>query len=126
MPNFGCADLSLGGSLNENELEAEVIWDHEVRKQVGLLGERVEARECRIARADHQGNQINCKTGQDWRRVPEDHRHAVHAEDLVEGLRPPKVLVWQRELNAHDERLNPAYQKKHHRGCDIAFAEFLP
>ncbi len=86
---------------------------------------RVQPRKGHVARAQHQGPQIVREAGQDRRSVEEDHRHAVHGEDLVVLLRRQQVHVRCGQLSAQDQRLDTADQQEDEGQHDVANADLL-
>src|SRR4029078_6344549 len=56
---------------------------------------------------------------------PEDHRHAVHREDLVVGLRREQVNARPDQLHAHQHRFDSADAQQDHAGDQEADADAL-
>ena len=93
--------------------------------EIDPVGERVQPRECHVARAEQQRPQIVAETGQDRQCVQEDHRHPVRREQLVVLLRREQLLIGPRQLDAHDQRLDAAQHQEGERGDDVAEADLL-
>ena len=68
----------------------------------------VETRERHVARADHQRNEVVGEADQRGHHDEEDHRRAVHGEDLVVRVGREDVPFGTRELEADEERLDAA------------------
>ena len=49
----------------------------------------------------------------------------MHREELVVLLRRQKVLIWPRQLQAHDESFDAAEQEKNKRRHDVSDADRL-
>ena len=77
------------------------------------VGEGVQAREGHVARADHQRQEVVAQAGHHRHDEQEDHRRPVHREQLVVGLRSDQVVVRDAQLQAHQQRLDPAEQEEH-------------
>ena len=71
------------------------------------------------------GKEIVAEAREHRRRVEEDHRDAVHREQLVVLLGRQQRLVGTRELDAQDERLEAAGDEKDEGGDDVAEADLL-
>ncbi|VBN36182.1 Uncharacterised protein [Burkholderia pseudomallei] len=95
------------------------------RRDEHPVRERVQARKRHVARAEHQRPQIVREAGQHGQRVQEDHRHAVHREQLVVLLGVQQRAVGLRELDAHHERLGAAREQERERGDDVAQPDAL-
>ena len=74
--------------------------------------ERVQARERHVAGADHQRHEVVGEAGQDRDDDEEDHRRAVHREELVVAVALDEVVVRLRELRADQQRHDPAGQEE--------------
>ena len=99
--------------------------DEEPRREIDPVGECVEAGKRHVPRAQNQGKQIVAEAREHWRGVEEDHRDAVHREQLVILLGRQQRLVGTRELDAQDERLETAGDEKDEGGDDVAEADLL-
>jgi hypothetical protein len=89
------------------------------------VAHRVQAWERHVARADHERHEVVSEADQGRHHDEEDHRRAVHREELVERLRSDERVVRDRELQADDERLGPADGKEEERGEEIEDADPL-
>ena len=78
-------------------------------------GERVQARVGHVARADHQRQEVVGEARHHWHDEQEDHRGAVHREQLVVGLGGDEVVVGHPELQADHQRLGAAEDEEHER-----------
>ena len=94
-------------------------------EQEDPVAERVEPREGHVAAADLQRDQVVAEPGQHRRVEQEDHRRAVHREELVVGLGRQDVVVRRRELVAHHERGQAGDEEEHERRVDVAHADPL-
>ena len=94
-------------------------------KQKRPISESVQSRKGQVPSADHQGNQINRESRQNRLRVPKDHRHAMHGEDLVVRFRIEHAVVRIRQLETHHQRLQPADDQEQECGGEISLPEFL-
>ncbi len=79
------------------------------------VGERVQAREGHVARADHQRHEVVGQAGHHRHDEQEDHRRPVHREQLVVGRRRDQRVVRRAELQAHHQRLDAAEAEEHER-----------
>ena len=74
---------------------------------------------------EHQRPEIIREPGKDRQGVKEDHRHAVHREELVVLLRSEQAVVRLRQLQTHPQRLKATDGQKNKRGDDVADADLL-
>ena len=95
------------------------------RKQISPIREGVQARKCHVARADHERHKIDRKSGENGRRIPEDHGCAVHGKDLVVGLRRQKRHIGVGQLQAHQQRLEAANDQEDKGSDEITNAQFF-
>ena len=72
------------------------------------VGERVQAREGHVARADHERHEVVAEAREDRDDDEEDHRRPVHGEELVVGVLGDEVLVRRGELGPHQQRQDAA------------------
>ena len=78
-------------------------------------GERVQAREGHVARADHQRQEVVGEARHHRHDEQEDHRRAVHREQLVVDLRRDQRVVRRAQLQADHQRLDAAEAEEHER-----------
>ncbi len=105
--------------------ERDARHREDAREQVDPVAQRVEARKRHVARAEQQRPQEVRKARQHRQRVKEDHRHAVHREELIIGVRRQHLQVRLRQLDAHGERFDAADQQEEERRAEIADADPL-
>jgi hypothetical protein len=74
--------------------------------------ERVEPGEGDVAGADLQRHEVVAEGGRHGHHEEEDHRGGVHGEHLVVRLRAQHVSVRPSELQADQQRLDPAHHEK--------------
>ena len=55
----------------------------------------------------------------------EDHRGAVHGEELIEDLRRHEVIVGDRKLDAHQQASTPPMTRKMQRVADVHQTDLL-
>jgi hypothetical protein len=89
------------------------------------VGERVQARERHVARADHQRQEVVREARHHRHHEQEDHRRAVEREELVVALRRQQVVVRRAELEAHQQRLDAADQEEGERRDDVEDPDLL-
>ena len=77
--------------------------EEDPRRQEDPVAEGVEAREGHVARPDHQRDEEVAEPRQHGHGEEEHHRHAVHREELVVGLRADQVQLRPAELGAQDQ-----------------------
>jgi len=99
--------------------------EENARQHEGPIGKGVETRKRHVARANHQGDQIISKAGEDGRGIPEDHGHAMHGEKLIVGFRGKPGLIGTRQLNAHDQSLDSTDDEKNKSRRQVAMTDFL-
>ena len=87
--------------------------------------EGIEAREGHVARADHQRHKVIRKSEQQRHADEEDHRRAVHGEQLVEELRRNEVVVRDGQLDAHHRGFEAADHQEQDPVHDVHEAELL-
>ena len=80
--------------------------------EIDPVGQRIQPRKRHVARAQQQRPQIVAETRQHRRGIEEDHRHAVHGEQLVVLFGCQQMLVRPRQLDAQDQRLDAASVRK--------------
>ena len=97
----------------------------EAAEQVHPVRPRVQAREGDVARADHQREQVVREARPHRHDDQEDHRRAVHGEDLVVPLRRQQRVVRDRQLRAHQQRLDPAQHEEHQDGDEVHDPDLL-
>ena len=85
----------------------------------------VQPREGDVARADHQRQQVVREARPHRHDDEEDHRRAVHGEQLVVGLRRDERVLGRAELDAHQQRLDAAQHEEHHAGVEVEDADLL-
>ncbi len=78
-------------------------------------GERVQARERHVARADHQRQEVVGQARHHRHDEQEDHRGAVHREQLVVGLGGDQRVLGGAQLQADHQRLDAAEDEEHER-----------
>ena len=86
----------------------EAEHQHDAAEEVQPVRQRVQPRERHVARADHQRHEVVAEAGEDRDDDEEDHRRAVHRDDLVVGVLRQDVLVRRRELRADQQRQDAA------------------
>ena len=98
----------------------------EARTEEEPVAQRVETRECEIARAKHQRQEVVPECADRHRDdEEEDHRHPVHRHRLVEGLRRQHRSVRPGQLSADQQRLDTARAEEHERGEEVEQADPL-
>ena len=85
--------------------EERAVEDHAAEQQQPPR-EHVQARERDTARPDHQRHEVAREPGEDRHHGQEDHRRAVHGEELVVGRRVEERVVGRAELDPHQQRLD--------------------
>ena len=83
------------------------------------VGEGVQAREGHVAGADHQRHEVVREPGEDRDDDEEDHRRAVHRQDLVVGVPGQEVVARLRELRPHQHRHHAAGEEEDPGGDDV-------
>ena len=78
-------------------------------------GERVQAREGHVARADHQRQEVVGQPRHHRHDEQEDHRRPVHREQLVVDLGRDQRVVRRAQLQADHQRLDAAEAEEHER-----------
>ena len=79
------------------------------------VAESVQARERHVARADLEGKNVINEPKQRRHHHEEDHRRAMHGEELVEGVGVKEVVVRQGQLEADEKRFQSAHDEKEER-----------
>jgi len=74
---------------------------------------------------NHQGHQVVAPAKHHGHCDEKNHRSAVHCEELVKHLRRNKVIVWNRELDAHQGCFNAADNQENEGVHDVHQAELL-
>ena len=87
--------------------------------EVQPVGQRVQPRERHVARADLQRHEVVGEPRPQRHDDEEDHRRAVHREDLVVDLRRQQRVVRLGELRAHQQRLDAAEHHERERGDQV-------
>ena len=87
--------------------EDRAVEDHAARGQEPE-GQGVELRERHVPRPDHERHEVVAEPGHDRHDEQEDHRRPVHREELVVRLRVQERVVGLRQLEPHEQRLDPA------------------
>ncbi len=72
-----------------------------------------------VACADHQRHNVIGDPEQKRHRGEEDHRRAVHREELIERAGPDDVGPRACQLPAHQQGLDAARRQKHQAGADV-------
>jgi hypothetical protein len=103
--------------------EAQVKED--AAREEDPVGERVQARERDVARADHQRDHVVEEHRVQRHDREEDHGRAVHREERVVELRADDVLLGQRELQPDEQRLDSADQQEDERRDAVEDADAL-
>ena len=93
--------------------------------EIEPIGERVEAGQRHVARAEQKRPEIIAEARKDRPGVKENHRHAVHGEKLIILLGTEQMLVRLCQLQAEDQRLDAASGEKAESGDDVADADLL-
>ena len=93
--------------------------------QIHPVGEGVQPRKRHVPRAEEQREQIVREARQDRQGIEEDHRDAVHREQLVVLFRGHHALLGPGELNPHDQCLDAARDEEGEGRDDVADADFL-
>ena len=81
------------------------------------VAEGVRAGEGDVARADLKGHDEIEERRAHRHERQEDHRRAMHREELVVALRADQIIVRLGELGANDQRLDPTEQQEK-EGCE--------
>lgn len=103
----------------------EARIDEQAGEQIKPVRKRVHARQRRVARAEQKRPEIIAESGQHRHGIEEDHRHAMHREQLVVLLRREHMQVGLRQLHAQDQRLDSADQQEDERCDDVANADLF-
>ncbi len=103
--------------------QAEVQQEPAEREEP--VAHRVQAREGHVARADHERHEVVGEADERRHHDEEDHRRAVHREDLVVGVGREEAPVRARELQAHEERLDAADGEEEERRQEVEDADAL-
>jgi hypothetical protein len=94
-------------------------------EQVDPVAQRVEPWERNVPCTDLQRDQVVHEAGCHRHDEQEDHRHAVHGEDLVVQVGRQQRLVGRRQLGAQQQCLNAADDEEHHRRAAVHDADAL-
>ncbi len=81
--------------------------------------ERIEPRKCDVPRPQHERDHVVEEHLAQRHDREEDHRRAVHGEQLVVELRRHEGIVGLRELNADEQRLDPAEEEEGQRADPV-------
>ena len=103
--------------------EAQV--NHQAAEQRDPKSEGVQPRKGHVAGADHQRHQIVADADQNRHADEEDHRRAVHREELVECVGAEHAVARIEELPTHQQRFNAADHEKHDAHQHIHDADLL-
>src|SRR5581483_7216178 len=74
--------------------------EKQARKEERPVSEGVEARKSQVAGADHQRDEVDGKSGENRRSVPENHGERVHGEELVVLFGSQQGGLGMRQLEA--------------------------
>ena len=107
------------------ELEEPRGVQHEGAEDEGPERERVEAREGDVARADLQRHEEVEERGRQGHDAEEDHRRAVHGEQLVVHTRRDEVVVRAGQLGADREGFDAAHEEVEHGEGSVQDADLL-
>ena len=122
-----CKPSDIGSAAGT--IKATAAQEAEVEQQAAKCrnpeAEGIEAREGHIARAQQQRPKVITEAGEHGQRIEEDHRHAVHGEELAVLLGSEQSLVGAGELRADEQSFDAADQQKEKRGENVALADFL-
>ena len=94
-------------------------------EQEDPIAERVQAREGHVARPYHERDEVVSEPEQHRCHEPEDHRDAVHREELVVGLWVQQMLVRAGQLGPQQHGFDPAGGEEEERGVDVVLADLL-
>ena len=100
-------------------LREEAREDDEPAEEEEPVRERVQARERHVPRADHQRHEVVPEAREDRDDEEEDHRRAVHREELVVGVLGDEVVVRLRELGPHEQRHQAGREEEEERRDDV-------
>ena len=105
--------------------DEEAGVQEQAAEQEDPVGQRVQPGEGHVARADHQRDHVVEEGGAERHDGQEHHRGAVHGEERVERLGAHHRAVRSRQLQADDQRLDPAEQEERERGDPVEDADPL-
>ena len=91
---------------------SEAGIEEDAGAQIDPVGQRIQPRQRHVARAQQQRPEIVAEARQHRPGIEEDHRHAVHGEELVVLLRRQQMQVGTGQLQAEDQRLDAARIRK--------------
>ena len=83
------------------------------------VGERVEPRERHVGCADHERHEEVAEPGEDRHDDEEDHRGAMHGDDLVVAVACEHRLLGARELGADQDRQETGEHEEHAGRGDV-------
>ena len=107
------------------------MTDEEAREQEDRrehedpVAEGVQPRERHVAAPEHEWDQVVAEAREHRRVEQEDHRGAVHREELVVRVGIEHARVGLSELDSHHEREQPGDEEEHERGVDVAKPDAL-
>ena len=79
----------------------ERIENEAAADEVDVPAQKIDLREGKVLRANHQRNKEVAEDRRNRRNQEEEnHRHAVHGEQLVVGFRRDQVAVWRKQVDA--------------------------
>ena len=107
------------------EADGEAGIEHNAGAEIDPVGQRVQPRQRHVARAQQQRPEIIAEARQHRPGIKKDHGHAMHGEKLVILLRRQQMQVRPGQLQAEDQRLDPARDQEGEGGDDVANADFL-
>ena len=99
--------------------------DEQTAEEERPVRERVQPWERDVTRTDHQRDQVVEERGAERHHDEEDHRDAVHREDLVVLLGRQDVTVRMGELEADQQRLAPTDEEERERRDAVEDADAL-
>ncbi len=94
-------------------------------RQQQPVGERVQTREGHVPGADHERQEVVAEARPDRDDEQEDHRRPVHGQQLVVVLAGQDRVVRLGQLDAHEQRLDPAEHEEHERGDQVEDPDLL-
>ena len=107
------------------EADGEGGIEKDAGAEIDPIGQRIQPRQRHVARAQQQRPEIIAKARQHRPGIKKDHGHAMHGEELVILFRRQQMQVRPGELQAEDQRLDPARDQEGESGDDVAKADFL-
>ena len=106
-------------------LEEQRRVEHDPAEQQQPERQRVQPWERHVPRADHQGHEVVAEAGHHRHDEQEDHRRAVQRQQLVVLLAGDQRVVRHRQLQPHDQRLDPAEREEHERQDQVHDPDLL-